>query len=90
MWNEEWSALPIVEWGMVACGDDQWIIEKAAIKRGQSHACMGYAEREQADHRSILYSNIAAKRESFNIQHSTLKIQHSTFNTQHSTLNIQH
>ena len=35
---------------------------------------MGYAEREQADHRSILHSTIAAKRESFNIQHSTFNI----------------
>ena len=35
---------------------------------------MGYAECEQADHRSILHSNIAAKRESFNIQHSTFNI----------------
>ena len=48
---------------MVAYGDEEWIIEKAAIKRGQSHACMGYAEREQADHRSIRHSDIAAKRE---------------------------
>ena len=47
---------------------------------------MGYDEREQADQRSIRHSNIAAKRESFNIQHSTFNIKNSTFNTQHSTL----